>query len=274
MGFREFIVTLQDAAKALGGKSKLPFLPREGEVIILGDIHGDQRTLNKILSIEKVEGWLGGDHYIVFLGDYVDRGASSVEVLYKVATLLLEHPDHVFLLRGNHEGPREIYVNTQGHYYEVARFGDLTSLLETVQAFMDELMTAAVIPGYAFLVHGHIPLSTTSLVRIAKAHMNYPEDPILIEMIWSDPSSLQVDSSNLRGHGYNVGTASTERFLKENNLKWVIRGHESHPIGYEVIWRTLTLHSLSLPIYGNPKPVYLKLPLNTNIDPITYLKKI
>lgn len=274
MESKEFIDTLNLASNVLKRKVKLPILPRNGEVIILGDIHGDQRTLEKILNIEKVEDWLGDDHYIVFLGDYVDRGPYSLEVLNTVSCLVLDHPEHVFLLRGNHEGPREIYVNTQDHYYEAARFIDLSLLLKTVQDFMDSLLTAAVIPDYAFLVHGHVPTSTTSLERVAKAHLNYPEDPTLIEMLWSDPVTLHVDSPNSRGHGYNVGTATTERFLKENNLSWIIRGHESNPRGYEISGRTLTLHSLKLPVYGNPRPAYLKLPLDTEENPIKYLKRI
>ena len=41
--------------------------------------------------------------YLVFLGDYVDRGSYGVEVLYTLMRLKLANPDRVFMTRGNHE---------------------------------------------------------------------------------------------------------------------------------------------------------------------------
>jgi len=41
--------------------------------------------------------------YMVFLGDYTDRGNYGIEVLYTLLRLKLANPEHVFMARGNHE---------------------------------------------------------------------------------------------------------------------------------------------------------------------------
>lgn len=43
------------------------------------------------------------DTKLLFLGDYVDRGMYSVEVLILLYSLKLNYPKSVVMLRGNHE---------------------------------------------------------------------------------------------------------------------------------------------------------------------------
>ena len=55
-----------------------------------------------MLELFKVGGDIPDTNYL-FLGDYVDRGAHSVETITLLMILKLRFPNRICLLRGNHE---------------------------------------------------------------------------------------------------------------------------------------------------------------------------
>jgi serine/threonine protein phosphatase 1 len=63
--------------------------------IAVGDIHGLSRTLERLL------GRIPSTGQLIFLGDYIDRGPSSREVINRL--LRLEQERDCVFLRGNHE---------------------------------------------------------------------------------------------------------------------------------------------------------------------------
>lgn len=72
-----------------------------GSVVIIGDIHGQYYDFMKILTlIGDIDESLPSN--LLFLGDYVDRGANSVEVMTLIMALKINYPKNVMLLRGNH----------------------------------------------------------------------------------------------------------------------------------------------------------------------------
>ncbi|RMG74031.1 MAG: hypothetical protein D6722_02935, partial [Bacteroidetes bacterium] len=71
-----------------------------GQVVIVGDLHGQLADLLHILNENP---WPSSRSIYVFNGDFVDRGEKSVEVLMIVLLLQIVFPRYVALNRGNHE---------------------------------------------------------------------------------------------------------------------------------------------------------------------------
>jgi serine/threonine protein phosphatase 1 len=70
-----------------------------GRIYAIGDIHGCCDKLLKLLERIDID-W--SRDTLVLLGDYIDRGARSYEVLELLIDLKKKHPGTVFL-KGNHE---------------------------------------------------------------------------------------------------------------------------------------------------------------------------
>lgn len=115
-----------------GAGKSIPFQPfaqkanvaPESRVFFHADFHGDVRSLLADLAWLNGQGYLRGfsvarpDFYMTFLGDYTDRGSYGIEVLYTLFRLKLENPEHVFLVRGNHE---EVSLQSRYGFLEEGR---------------------------------------------------------------------------------------------------------------------------------------------------------
>jgi serine/threonine protein phosphatase 1 len=71
-----------------------------GRTFAIGDIHGDLDALFKLLACFPT---LDKDDTLVFVGDYIDRGPKSAEVIDFIRKLPKNTPAKVVALRGNHE---------------------------------------------------------------------------------------------------------------------------------------------------------------------------
>src|ERR1700722_17466211 len=71
-----------------------------GRTFAIGDIHGDADALYKLLACFPE---LLPTDTVVFVGDYVDRGPKSKDVISFIRELPQQIPAKVVALRGNHE---------------------------------------------------------------------------------------------------------------------------------------------------------------------------
>jgi hypothetical protein len=78
--------------------ARLVRLPEDRPIVFVGDIHGDREAVDAVLSRFPVP-----EHTLVFLGDIVDRGPDSLGSLMTLVRAMLESPDDIHLLMGNHE---------------------------------------------------------------------------------------------------------------------------------------------------------------------------
>ncbi len=75
-----------------------------GKIFAVGDIHGSYQKLKELMGKLKIS---YDKDTLVFLGDYIDRGEDSYQVVDYLAGLRKQHSNIVFL-KGNHE---EMFFN-------------------------------------------------------------------------------------------------------------------------------------------------------------------
>lgn len=87
----------------------------EEKIFIKGDLHGDNKAIPTMISYLQKQDLMDQnlaikDHvFLVFLGDYIDRGPNSIDVIRQITQLKKINPEKVFLLRGNHEEKRFLF---------------------------------------------------------------------------------------------------------------------------------------------------------------------
>jgi serine/threonine protein phosphatase 1 len=130
----------------------------------IGDIHGSYTKLRNLLD-HCMEHRSASEFRLVFLGDYVDRGRRSRDVVELLIKTQAEAPDHVACLKGNHEemllsaakgGDDAPWLNNGGDTtlasYDVGRADEI---LPTHLAWFDQL-PLAITDEQRFFVHAGV----------------------------------------------------------------------------------------------------------------------
>ena len=131
----------------------------------------------------------------LFLGDYVDRGKQSLEVVSLLFAYKIKYPENFFLLRGNHEcaGINRIY----GFYDECRRRFSVKMWKQFCNTF-NCLPCTAVIDDKIICMHGGLSPELSQMEQIANLARpcDVPDTGLLCDILWSDPDpSITVSYS-------------------------------------------------------------------------------
>jgi protein phosphatase len=207
------------------------------------------------------------DTFLFFLGDYGDRGQHSAEVYYVACRLKLLFPRQVVLMRGNHEGPKDLLPSPHDLPLQLqSRLGSRWKEAYTLlRGLFDEFSNALVIEGRSILIHGGLPHEAEKLEDLAYAHVLHPRRSFLEEMLWNDPDeTVENVSSSPRGAGQLFGRSVTDEILRRFGVNLLVRGHEPCDEGYQINHdgKVLTLFSRKGPPYFNAYGAYLDFKLS------------
>lgn len=214
-----------------GGKISLGLIELKipQNLVVVGDIHGDLRTLSKILDEINFKKFLSdSNNKLIFLGDYVDRGKNSVEVLYEMCRLKQSYPDSVILMRGNHEAAVEFPFPSYDLPNKITQnFGVLDTAYEKILEFFQLLTLVVMIEKKVLLVHGGLPVQIERNFReLIIRSSSHKQDSILEELLWNDPRPIWNWEPSRRKYGKHFGKSISRKWLKLTNTCAIVRGHE------------------------------------------------
>ena len=278
--FIEVLERAIDLIKAEGGKfgnqtveDGLVHLEPVGEAFVIGDLHGDLISLTTILKrndlMEKLKE--SKNTTVVFLGDYGDRGKSSVEVYYVVLKLKLSFPQKIILLRGNHEGPKDLMASPHDlpMHFQMRFREDWRAVYAKTRELHASLYNIVLVRERYAMVHGGLPSQINSVKDLALAHLTHPKTAFLEDMLWSDPSEcIEWVEPSPRGAGHLFGKEVTIQAIEKLNVRMLIRGHEPCEEGFKTNHdgKVLTLFSMKGEPYFNQHGAFLHLPLSRKFD--------
>lgn len=228
-------------------------------ICAMGDFHGSVHSLMRNMLRLQALGYLDENltikkknFYMVFLGDYVDRGRWSAEILITLIKLKLQNWDQVMLLAGNHEtkeiaesyGLLEELILKYGHDAGTYLFNEIDL------KFFRTLPVALFITcnGNAIqCCHGGIAKQYQPkklLENSKKFFENVGTENQCLGLFWSDfcaGNHGEECPNRARGFTKKDGVLMadqkyTKRYLKDNNLKAIVRAHQDREFGLKLFY--------------------------------------
>jgi serine/threonine-protein phosphatase 2B catalytic subunit len=230
----DLIKLVTDCNKIMKGEGNVLFL--SDPLTVVGDLHGQYYDTVKMLEI----GGNPENTKYLFLGDFVDRGSFSIEVLILLYALKITFPDTIFMLRGNHECRQ---MTSFFNFRQECLYKYDQEIYDIFMDSFDLMPLACVINGKFFALHGGISPELRSVDDLKRLDRfkEPPKSGLICDVLWSDPVDNEdgicenvFRMNDVRGCSYFYGHEAVNKFLEQNNLLSVIRAHEAQIEGFKM----------------------------------------
>ncbi|XP_030381912.1 serine/threonine-protein phosphatase alpha-2 isoform-like [Scaptodrosophila lebanonensis] len=211
---------------------------------VVGDIHGQFDDLLRIFDYNNCP----SSRRFLFLGDYVDRGKNSIEVIVLLMCYKLRYPDNLYMLRGNHESE---VLNMHYGFYDECKRRYTIKLFKTFVDCYNCMPVAAVISNRIFCCHGGLSpdLSTIEDINHLERPAQIPVKGLLCDLMWSDPENIFGWGKNNRGVSVTFGRDIVERFIRNHDFDLIVRAHQVVEEGFEFFAKRQLITLFSAPNY-------------------------
>lgn len=238
---------------------------KKRDYIFVGDLHSDDHSLKRVLKDARFfEGIVSKEKKVlIFNGDYVDRGKTHLKIMERILVMKYLFPNHIFLLRGNHDGGKILEDGTIKLPYGIPNEDDNNMyfpkyleylilknkslpkfFLKNYLDFFDTLSYIAIVNienETIMAVHGGIPRPDNE----SEMHYHYinslkdlTDESIVDEqgrtmcqnIMWSDPYREGEYREKLGRYHYKQ--EHIDSFMEKFKVDFVIRGHEEAENGY------------------------------------------
>jgi len=218
-------------------------VPMGYKIIVIGDLHSGLQSLVQIIDNLVEKGILSNNlelkhgYLLIFLGDLIDRGGLGLDILHIVFRIKVLNFQNMFIINGNHEDVSMYNKGGFGHELSTQILNQEHVIkIQSLLTYLPSVIFAFLNDSSEWLQFNHGGIEPEYNPReFMESDFDYHfhgfdigHDLVYMGLRWNDFNG-NVRGLGLSSRGSNVfeyGKDATERYLSENNISGIIRGHQ------------------------------------------------